>query len=180
MFTVLILSFLVCTLPVSAFQTLPLLMRFPRLYLMLLLFIVICMKYRYAAVDMKWLVTSVAIFVSINYLTSKRSDDKSEYYLDDEISLLGYDFSFSGHELTLKIIDENGPAIKVISLADSIRTVQPLTLINNQVYFNEQLTKGSDHKMNPVLLDNKEIVYMSDQNRGIGFYALRKIPFDNP
>lgn len=177
---VLLLTFLVCTVPVSAFQSSPLLLRFPRLYLLLLLFIVICMKHTYATRDLKWLVTSVAVFVSINYLTSKRSDDKSEYYLDKEISLLGYDFSFRGKELTLKFIDENGPFEKTIALTDSIRTAEPLTLINNQVFFHDQLTAGNDNKLNPVLIDNKEIVYMSDQNRGIGFYALRKISVHYP
>ena len=169
------LTFLVCAVPVSSFQSFPILLRFPRLYMLLLLFIVICMKHTYATRDLKFLVMSVAVFVSINYLTSKRSDDKSEYYLDKEISLLGYDFSFRGKELTLKFIDENGPFEKTIALTDSIRTAEPLTLINNQVFFHGQLIAGNDNKLNPVLLNNKEIVYMSDQNRGIGFYALRKI-----
>lgn len=175
-----ILIFLICTIPVSAFQSFPFLLRFPRLYLFLLLFFIICLTNKISIKELKWLAMSVVIFISINFLSLTKREDKSQYYLDKEISLLGYDFEFRGKQLILKFIDENGPAEKRIQLKDSIITSQPVPLSNNQIYFHERLTKGRDHKRNPVLINNKEIVYLSDENRGIGFYALRKISLQSP
>ncbi|MEO8088544.1 MAG: hypothetical protein ABI763_17125, partial [Bacteroidota bacterium] len=115
--------------------------------------------------------------ISTSILFSKHRD-KSQYFLGSEISLLSYDFEFRENKLVLKILDENGPSEKIIPLRDTVRSVQPVPLINNQIFFPGQLTNTAEHKRNPVLLNNTEIIYLGDQNRGIGFYALRKIPLE--
>ncbi|CAN5430684.1 hypothetical protein BH11BAC1_BH11BAC1_16460 [soil metagenome] len=173
----LLLIFLICTIPVNAFQSLPLLLRFPRLYLLFLLFISYCFVRPPIKINWKWLSLSALIFISTSIMFSKRRD-KSQYFLHTEISLLSYDFEFRGKELVLKILDENGSSEKIIPLKDSVRSVQPIPLINNQIFFPDQLTNTTELKRNPVLLNNTEIVYLGDQNRGIGFYALRKIPLE--
>lgn len=170
-----LLIFLVCNLPVNAFQSLPLLLRFPRLYLLLFLFFLLAGKQEFTGGKWKWLGASVAFFIAVTFFTTKKSNDRSAYYVQDEISLLSYEFSFAGKELTLQTLEAGGPAIKTIQLADSIFSVQKIPLRENQVYYNGFLTSGNDHKLNPVVINKKEIVYLSDKNRGIGFYALRKI-----
>lgn len=47
---------------------------------------------------------------------------------------------------------------------------------DNQVYYqNEQLTFDHSNKQKSIIINGNEIVFLSDKNRGIGFYELRKI-----
>jgi len=170
----LILVFFICTIPVSAFQSLPLLLRFPRLYLLLILFFIYGSIQKFKKSDLKWLGLSILVFISGSMLISKPAD-QSNYFLDQEISYISYDFKFNGKELVLKTLDENGPHEKFFALQDSVKTLEDVSLTNNQINFHDLVTTWKDHKRNPVLVNHKEIVYLSDQNRGIGFYALRKI-----
>jgi hypothetical protein len=47
---------------------------------------------------------------------------------------------------------------------------------NQLFYKGKQLTFSRDRKKKPMLATDGSIVYLSDKNRGVGFYTLRKIP----
>nr|WP_294774763.1 glycosyltransferase family 87 protein [uncultured Flavobacterium sp.] len=64
---------------------------------------------------------------------------------------------------------------KAILWNPNIKSFQPLELKNNQIFYkNQQLTFDKSHKRKPMLIDHQYILYLSDYDRGIGFFTLRK------
>ena len=174
----LLLIFAAANIPVNLFQQLPIMLRFPRLYLLIILFLLITLHQKILVAQTRWLIVTVIFFITVSLIGLKNKKDNSKYFLNNEADLLSFDFNFSGHKLLLKTLDENGIHESEYVLADSVYSLKPLSLVNNQVYHDGPVTTGSDNKLNPVLINNSQIIYLSDQNRGIGFYALRKIPIE--
>ena len=171
----LLLIFAVATIPVTVFQSQPLFFRFPRLYLLILLFFMIASGRELIASRFKWMLASIALFAGISILLLKKDHDGSTYFLSNEAGLLSYDFQIAGNNLLLKTLYEDGSRVREYVLTDSVRTVKPLAIINGQIDFNGPVTIDDDNKLNPMLINNNYILYLSDKNRGIGFYALRKL-----
>jgi hypothetical protein len=47
---------------------------------------------------------------------------------------------------------------------------------NNQVFYkDQQLTATPDRKKQAMLINGKDVIYLSDKNRGFGFYTLRSV-----
>jgi hypothetical protein len=173
--TCLLLIFLIANIPVSAFQSLPLLLRFPRLYLLIGLFLLITYHKEIFVSHFKWFLASIVFFIGVSFMMLKKSDEASTYFLSNEAGLLSYDFQISGNNLLLKTLYEDGSRDREYVLADGVRSINPLSIVNGQVYYNGSITNGSDNKLNPILINNSEVIYLSDKNRGIGFYTLRKL-----
>ena len=52
-------------------------------------------------------------------------------------------------------------------------------LIDNQIFYkNKQLSFGKDNKLKPAIINDHTLIYLSDINKGIGFYSLVKSPFN--
>jgi len=164
----------IANIPVSVFQSLPLIFRFPRLYLLIVLFLIIVSEKNIFRSRLKWIAVSIVFFAGISLAIVKK-DDPSSYFLPREAGLLSYDFQISGNNLLFKTLYEDGSRIHEYVLADSVNSVIPLQLVNGQIQYHGPVTIGSDNKLNPVLVNNSQVLYLSDKNRGIGFYALRKI-----
>ena len=85
-----------------------------------------------------------------------------------------YDYKIENNNLTGFFKDEKGEKVVLMQLKAQI--VEPLELTKNQIFYKkEQLTFDNSHKYKPLLIDKKTIIYLSDYDRGIGFYTLRKI-----
>jgi hypothetical protein len=177
---ILALTFLICAIPVNAFQSLPLLLRFPRLYLLLILFFVSLSAVKLERKDAAWLSGFIAAFIFFFFIISKRPADTSTYYFDKELSLLSYDYEFNRNNMVFQTMENTGREEKIITLRDTVTTLTYPILKDNQIYFPQQLTFGSDHKLKPVIINNKTLIYLSDKNRGIGFYTLRKMDLPAP
>ena len=53
---------------------------------------------------------------------------------------------------------------------------EEIEILDNQIYYkNEQLTFDHSNKKDAVLINGNEVVFLSDKNRGIGFFDLRKM-----
>ena len=100
---------------------------------------------------------------------------KSHYVLNDSPILI-YDYQLSHQQLTYFYWNENGENHTTIPFNHAV--AKPLTLKENQVYYHgKPLTSDKSNKRNPVLVDDHTILYLSDLDRGIGFYTLRKLHF---
>ena len=52
---------------------------------------------------------------------------------------------------------------------------EEIEIPDNQIYYcNKQLTFEYSNKKKPMRISKNEVVFLSDKNRGIGFYDLRK------
>ena len=87
----------------------------------------------------------------------------SDYFVEN--GLLKYEYktdSDPGFVLTEKIIMSSDTSV--------------VSIRNNQVFYkNEQITNNNSNKRKPMLVNDDEVIYLSDQNRGIGFYTLMKV-----
>lgn len=54
--------------------------------------------------------------------------------------------------------------------------VESADLTQNAIYyFGKKIPADTGNKLKPMVIDGKTLLYLSDYDRGIGFYTLRKI-----
>lgn len=111
----------------------------------------------------------------LGYLNQPEYNNSSEYVMDKEEALLIYDYGESNGKLKINFIDQNGRNEKELKKAAAFQQSN-VELKNNQVFYNgEQLTFTKDNKLMPLLTADNEIYYLSDKNRGVGFYTIRQL-----
>jgi len=169
-----VLVWLICSIPIQSVAHLPLLLRFPRLYLMLLFFLVM-IKLANTKLPFKLLVTFFLLLMlpEAGKLFSK--NDNSSYLLSERLPLI-YSYSVNNNRLVYYYWDDGGSHAATTSYAVQEYTTQDVYIENNQVYYKgKQLTASPDLKKEVMLVNGKDLIYLSDKNRGVGFYALRRI-----
>jgi hypothetical protein len=101
---------------------------------------------------------------------------KSTIVLKDGPILI-YDYSMKNDTLFADCKEKNIFRVSEQAVMPfKFKTDKLLNLKNNQVFYNnQQLTFDKSTKLKPMLIDNEAILYLSDYDRGIGFYTLRVI-----
>lgn len=169
----LLLLFIICNIPISVLIT----KDFPVSYIRMLLLLVFSVVYHNSIRNtIPWKksigipVISVLISISSFCLQVK---DNSISILPKNSPILIYNYSISGNQLRYFFRDENGEHSAIIQLPEAKQA--SAIIKNNQVFYNnKQQTFGSDHKRKAIVLDQQTLLYLSDYDRGIGFYTLRK------
>jgi hypothetical protein len=107
-------------------------------------------------------------------MRTTKPKDNSDYFLPSEQHILLTGTYVENGKLGYRYWSENGEQGELTQT--TVLHYEPLTLVDNQVFYNgKKLTETSDNKLSPVLVNNEYIIYLSDKNRGVGFYTLRKI-----
>ncbi|MFA6152636.1 MAG: glycosyltransferase family 87 protein [Chitinophagaceae bacterium] len=169
-----VLLFLACNIKIQWFAHLPLYAEFPRLYLLLFLFLFIVWRHL-ASVKPLTIFFVALLFILPGIIFIKNDVDSSSYLLQKEKDLFIYDFGVKNAYLTYSFWDGNA---KERRTKFEIKTIsnENVFIRNNQIYWgNQQLTHSADMKKKAVLVNKNSIIYLSDKNRGVGFYTLRKI-----
>ena len=171
-YTIIIL--IISNLPISAFQSLPLFFRFPRLSILLFLF---CILLYHTGVWPNWK-TMAILFVIITVPKIVKSSvevDPSLTYIDVEREPLIIDYKVSGNRLSYTYWQENGEVTKITNYKIDSQ-LKDLVIENNQIILHgKRITQSPDNKKHASLIGANEIIYLSDKGKGIGFYALRRI-----
>jgi len=108
---------------------------------------------------------------------NKKNTQISSYFLDKKSPLLIYDYKIANNRLTYFYWDQKGKNAK--SIPFETQNSYSIELRGNQVFYKkEQLTFDKSNKLKPIIVNGKTIIYLSDYDRGIGFYTLRKINLD--
>jgi hypothetical protein len=85
-----------------------------------------------------------------------------------------YDYTVKKNQLVYYYWDEGGH--HETTTGYKVQQYDTLSLKNNQVYYKgRQLTNTPDRKKIPMLMNGNAVIYLSDKNRGMGFYTLRYI-----
>lgn len=167
-----LLLFLINNLPLSYFIE----NNFPFSYLRLLILILLFIRFVsqiYKTINWK-VVIPFSTLPLILLLINKPEKTNSEDFSAVEFPILVYDYKISTNHLTYFYWNEKGENTNSIPLFAN--EIKQLELIDNQIYYNnKQLTFDKSNKLKPTLIDNKTILFLSDYDRGIGFYTLRKI-----
>jgi hypothetical protein len=169
--------FLINNLPLALFIENVFPFSYWRLYLMVMYFGVFIALF-HKSVHWKIVITATFFPMVLILLFTKAKPEKSTLLLEDGPILI-YDYNIQTNSeinyyfLTASFWDGQE---KVILWNPNFKTFQLLALKNNQIFYkNQQLTFDNSHKLKPMLMDQKYILYLSDYGRGIGFYTLRKI-----
>jgi hypothetical protein len=166
------LIFGVCSMPIPWLLQLPFPLNYLRLYAMLLLLLFV-LTLVYKKIDFK--VVGVVALVPMLLVIAWNHQEPSAglALLDRQSPTLVYDFRIADGKLTYFYRDVNGPSSKTIAVGGT--TPISCSLSKGQV-FNDglQLTFDKGNKSKAVIC-NKTLYFLSDYDRGLGFYTLRKI-----
>jgi hypothetical protein len=178
-FMIMLLVLLICNIPVHYFEQLTFILQFPRLYLMLLLFSILIF---YEGVRVNYLLLSslLILFIAMQVqplnLFSSSTTDNSSYLLSKEEHLLIYDYDVKNGQLVYNYWSDEGPALAETGIPLSITGDKFVEVKNNQLYYKgKKITNTADRKLKPEMMNDNTIIYLSDKNRGVGFYTLRKL-----
>jgi hypothetical protein len=125
-----------------------------------------------------WQISLFVVFISIGFklLMNQSVTSNFTYFTKETIPLLTYDYCIDGNRLTYFYWNNNGinknTLPQKIELSDSLK----VHLDKHQIFINnKQVTFDQSNKLKPKLLKDGSIVFLSDKNRGIGFYNLQKL-----
>lgn len=171
----LLLLGLACTIPVSRWGGYPVWLQFPRLYLLLTFFgLLVAQAGRCWNAWLAGGLVLVFFVLEIRKYTSARED--GQYVLSQEKHLYIYDYTIKDNRLVYLFQDDRGKGEEITDIPAGQLKEDSIELRGNQIYYKGvALTSSRDWKAKPRLLDGRMIVYLSDQNRGVGFYTLREI-----
>ncbi len=158
--------FLFCNIPVAYFQNFPEWMQYPRLFLMLFIWVMVIYHIR-----LKWKSVHTALFLII--LTPAffyRSHPEDAYALKKEEALLIYDFELQANKIYLKYFDLNGPQEKEIN---STFHITKSTLYPYTAHSLGDINHAGEFIRKAVQINDNQVLYLSDKGRGPGFYTLR-------
>lgn len=157
----------------------PLAFRFSRLFLLFLLWIV-CLPT--STLNWKTLGLVFLLFIPPSWAVSQKvavSDSSVPFLVEQQNGLL-VSFSVEIGKVSLVYRDQNG--LHTQNHKSDIQSIdnRAITIINGQLYYKEnEIQNSPDLKKNPVLINGNTVLYLSDKNRGQGFYSLRLLTLPN-
>ena len=173
--TLIFLLLLICNIPIHYFSSFPLLLKFPRLYLLIVFFIAMIFI---AEIEFNYKILSAffVLFLSVESFRLLRKEDKSNYLLTRDEHILIYDYYIGNNTLAYSYWSEQGSKEALTGETVKDSSTKDLMLKDNQIYYKgKKMTDSPDWKKKPMLIDGAYIIYLSDKNRGVGFYTLRKL-----
>jgi hypothetical protein len=169
-----VLVFLISFIPVQSVAGWPLLLQFPRLYLLLLLFFLM-IKISGARWPFKPFISFFAVLLLADAGKLFGQKDSSRYLLGEELPLV-YTYAIKENRLVYYYWDEKGSHETVTGYPVQQSSTNAVRIQNNQLFYRDkQLTATPDRKKQAMLINGKEIIYLSDKNRGFGFYTFRSV-----
>ncbi len=140
----------------------------------LLLFTILIYLYKitinYKVILLFFMLFSVQLIPAI----TKKEEDNSIYFLKENKYTIIYDYIIKDNQLILFYQNDiTGNKTDTLSFDRQLKQAD-IQLKNKQIYLGDlPITNSADRKLKPLLLNSGEIIYLSDKNRGIGFYTLR-------
>ncbi|MES2691546.1 MAG: glycosyltransferase family 87 protein, partial [Bacteroidota bacterium] len=158
--TIAVALFLIANLPLSWSASLPVPLQFPRLYLLIALFFT-CVFFIKPVLKPYYFLTLFFAFI----IPADLKKYTQNYFLPREENILTYNFNLQDDSLAILYFDDLGPQQKKMALPFHTKKVTDL----------KPAGKVFPHEYIPVskLVNDSIIIYLSDRNRGIGFYTLR-------
>jgi len=168
--------FIVCNIPVYQLESLPILLKFSRLWFTILLAVLFFSGYS-AKLNYKWLLVVLVVLLPLHLGIFKGNEkSNSDYVLDEKEYFLIYDYFEKDGNLFIKSLGKNGD--------QTVNTHIPISSFNegvseingNQIVLNGKvLIDDYSLKKKPVLINNNEIYYLTDHRSRRGAYTLKKM-----
>jgi len=168
-----VLLFVINNIPTQYFLTL----EFPFSYLRFFFFIVLIILFFFTT-DYKLtknkIIVLAPLLTIISALFLKEEKENKPVTIVKNSPILMYDYALKNNIIEYTYWNQNGENKEAFPYKH--RTKEELKLLDNQIYYNKkQITFSNTNKLNPVLVDDEKIIFLSDEQRGIGFYTLKEI-----
>jgi hypothetical protein len=168
------LLFLISVIPVQALAGWPLLLQFPRLYLMLLFFVLLIIVSG-TRLPFKPFIAFLVLLLLADAGKMFARTDNNHYLLKEELPLV-YAYGVKDDRLVYYYWDEKGSHETMTAYSVQLHSTGEVRIQNNQVFYKDkQLTTTPDRKKQVMLINGKDVIYLSDKHRGFGFYTLRSV-----
>lgn len=177
-YVVLLILFLISiNIPIGNLIHHPIILRFSRIILFLLIFVFVLTKFR---VDIKFkpLFCIIGCAFILKYFTFNLIP--ANYFEVQNSKGILYDIHLDNNTLILKSTLGQKNSIEVINLNGTARFDPNLLCIDNVLKFkNTVICNTPDNKSKPFIYNDSLVVFMSDLNQGVRFYKLRYIYLQN-
>lgn len=161
--------------PVYLLGEMPVVVQFPRLFAMLGLFFGLVWLVR-PRIEGKVIVFTALVILFKGLALDFPRGAEGDYYLKDNRFGIISSYEFRDHGLVLRHLNREGVRESAIPVRDTIWQDADLTICDHQVYYqNKPLTRSSGKKQQPCRLNGDEVIFLSDEKRGVGFYTLRRM-----
>jgi hypothetical protein len=152
--------------PYHYFLSWPTAFHFPRLFALLFFFgLMLTWK------DVKKVTSLIAFALLFAFFTTRKQQEPlSNYLLNKETALLCYDYEFvNTKQIRVYYFDNKGPQNTLLDLPFEVYQVA-------FPEYSEQQLMAKEHIKKLAVVNNTQEIYLSDYNRGVGFYTLRIRP----
>jgi hypothetical protein len=167
------LLFIVANIPPLVFTENNFPFSYLRLFALIILF-VLFLSWFFYTINIRIVSVAAVAGLMATVLFGNQNRQNSTYLLGNDAPILIYDYGISQNQLTYNYWNEAGKNSKSISFEN--HNIEAAVIKDNEVFYNNrQLTFDKSNKAKPFLIDGKMLVFLSDCDRGIGFYTLRKI-----
>lgn len=175
-----IVLFLMCNLPISSLEQLPIFFKFSRLWLMIGLAIFFYSSFA-KKVNYKYIGLSLLVLLPLHLdMFSKAKEVVSTYVLDQQFYFMIYDFENEENTLTYKALGRGGKVTKNTTIAITKFDELSCRIVDNQIMYNGvQITNDSSLKKKPVLVNDCEVYFLTDSKSRRGAFTIKKINICN-
>jgi hypothetical protein len=178
-FLLIALLFIINTIPIHYFSNFSIPFSFPRLWVLLLLVVLVI---RTSEIQFHWK-KSLLIFFPITIIYFFGILPKETITAPSIVSekhILTYDYKIENGKLSYLYWDEKGEHSETTVINVKMVDSTNISLRNNQIFYkNKQLTFTKSNKIKPAIINNNELIYLSDFKKGIGFFSVHTSPFDS-
>ncbi|WP_317899341.1 glycosyltransferase family 87 protein [Aurantibacillus circumpalustris] len=167
--------FLTVSAPIGSFMNFPFLIRFSRLFGLILIFLLLIVSINIKP-DLK---TLVYLFVPIFFFKYFTFPIRAvNYFPIQNTKGILYDIVLNNDSITLKSVLGAEDYSETFVLNKKSELKDDLFIKENVIYYkNKVICDSKDNKRNPFLYNGNSIVFMSDLNQGARFYKLRSVRF---
>lgn len=172
----LVIVFVVCNIPVYKLESLPIILKFSKLWFTILLAILFYSSFS-VKINLKWIIAVFIVLFPLHLEVFKNLKKiNSDYVLATKEYFMIYDFFEKDGSLFIKTLGKNGNEIVNTNISITSFDENICEFYNNQILLNKQiLTDDFSLKKKPVLINNNEVYYLTDHRSRRGAFTLKKI-----
>ncbi len=154
-----IILMVICNIPVYKLAGTPLVFQYPRVWLLIILFIFLIIALK-PGFELKYFIISIVIFALPSLAFYKYSNDEA-LEIRPKAGVL-YNFNVSKNQIKLYTCLGNRDSMEIINFASEKIDSTNFT-VNNPEFANSKA----------VFVNNEKLIFMSDDNNGVGMYYLK-------
>ncbi len=178
MIIVSLIVLLICNIPVGIFRDMSLVFQFPRFFFLIGLFLLV---FFLVAPRIQWKFFLIWPLMMLPlFMRRDEPRDPSLLLVPEQKHSLVYNYHVQGNLIVYNYWTEHGENLFETNVTTKDNSAEDVEVKGNQIFFKgKQITFSSDNKSKPMVINGSQLIYLSDKDRGLGFYTLRVIELNS-